>query len=93
VPTLSIKDIPLNEEMKSNDMAAIEGGITFPVNIAATKLRSTSLGSYTNGDPGSGNLGVGVGPNSGGADDVGSFDNGPGDFIEHSSDSDSLRQP
>jgi len=91
--TLIIKDMPRNQEMDSTDMAAIEGGITFPSNIAVIKLRPTSSGSYTNGDPGSGNLGIGVGPNSGGADDVGTFDNGPGDFLEHSSDSDTLRQP
>jgi hypothetical protein len=30
MPTLSINDIPLNEEIQSNDMAAIEGGISFP---------------------------------------------------------------
>jgi hypothetical protein len=30
MPTLSIKDMPRNEEMDSNDMAAIEGGISFP---------------------------------------------------------------
>jgi hypothetical protein len=30
MPTLIIKDMPRNEEMDSNDMAAIEGGITFP---------------------------------------------------------------
>jgi hypothetical protein len=90
---LSIKDMPRNEAMDSNDMAAIEGGISFPLNVAAVKLQPTKSGSYTNGDPGSGNLGIGVGPNSGGADDVGTYDNGPGDFIEHSSDSDSLRQP
>jgi hypothetical protein len=68
---------------------AIEGGISFPLNVAAVKLQPTKSGSYTNGDPGSGNLGIGVGPNSGGADDVGTYDNGPGDFIEHSSHSDS----
>jgi hypothetical protein len=41
MPTLPIKDLPLNEEMDSNDMAAIEGGFSFPSvlnNIAPVKL-------------------------------------------------------
>ena len=28
--TLIIKDIPRNQELDSNDMAAVEGGISFP---------------------------------------------------------------
>jgi len=39
--TLPIKDLPLNEEMDSGDMAAIEGGFTFPAvlhNVAPVKL-------------------------------------------------------
>jgi len=38
---VTIKDLPHNEEMDSGDMAAIEGGITFPSvlnNVAPTKL-------------------------------------------------------
>jgi len=38
--TLSIKDMPRNEAMDSKDMAAVEGGITFPSNIAVIKLIS-----------------------------------------------------
>jgi len=30
VSTLIIKDIPRNQEMDSNDMAAVAGGISFP---------------------------------------------------------------
>jgi len=59
-----IKDLPLNEEMDSNDMAAIEGGI-IPTNVARTNLTSFKLptfgttqtpptGGVSGGDPGSG---------------------------------------
>jgi len=86
--TLSIKDMPRNEEMESNEMAAIKGGITFPTNVAVFKLPQTSSGSYTNGDPGSVSTG-----NSAGLEDPVNFDNGPGDFNEHSNISDAFRAP
>jgi len=35
---LTIKDLPRNEEMDSNDMAAIDGGFSFPNNVAPIKL-------------------------------------------------------
>jgi hypothetical protein len=40
MPTLSVKDMPHNEEMDSNDMAAIEGGFTLPslLSVPVVKL-------------------------------------------------------
>ena len=35
---IKIENLPCNEEMDSGDMAAIEGGISFPHNIAPIKL-------------------------------------------------------
>ncbi|SPJ15470.1 hypothetical protein SBBP2_1590007 [Burkholderiales bacterium] len=59
-----IKDLPLNEEMDSNDMAAIQGGI-IPTNVARPNVTSFKLptfgttqtpptGGVSGGDPGSG---------------------------------------
>jgi hypothetical protein len=41
MPTLSVKDVSRNEEMDADDMAAVEGGFSFPTglsNIAVVKL-------------------------------------------------------
>jgi len=35
---LTIKDLPLNKEIDSDGMAAIEGGFSFPKNVAPIKL-------------------------------------------------------
>jgi hypothetical protein len=70
--TLSIKDMSHNEEIDSNEMAAIEGGITFPagnVAVVTAKLIAPPQpvtypgvptgGSVSGGDPGSGGGGGG----------------------------------
>jgi len=62
-----IKDLPLNEEMDSNDMAAIEGGITTNVALAhPTSFKLPTFGS-SNGlkTPGAGQ-GDGGGDGGGG---------------------------
>ncbi len=60
---LTIKDLPLNEEMDSNDMAAIQGGFSFPavLNTATVQLtpqpvtKPSNNGDYY-GDGGGGNI-------------------------------------
>jgi hypothetical protein len=65
MPTLSVKDIPHNEEMDSNDMAAIEGGFTLPATLNVPVVKLTTVpppvtnpnknGDYY-GDGGGGNI-------------------------------------
>jgi hypothetical protein len=75
MPTLPIKDLPRNEEMDSNDMAAIEGGFSFPSvlnNVAPIKLiappppvTQPSHGGPSSGDGGGWNLNYGGDDGSG----------------------------
>ncbi len=79
--TLLIKDMPLNEEMDSNDMAAIQGGITFNAtnlaSVASVKLNKNPVhltpvgGVISGGDPGSGSAGSGGDYGGGSASDGG----------------------
>jgi hypothetical protein len=77
--TLNINDLPLKEEMDSKDMAAVEGGFSFPSvlnNVAPTRLlaplppgKPPSNGLPAGGDTG----GFGDGGDGGG----GSYNDGP----------------
>jgi len=78
-----IKDLPLNEEMDSNDMAAIEGGITTNVALAhPTSFKLPTFGSSN----GLKTPGAGQGDGSSGSGDYGGDGGGLGDGGDYSED-------
>ncbi len=81
---MTIKDLPLNEEMDSNDMAAIEGGFSFPsvLNNVAPITRFASPQPVTKPSKPNGAVigdGGSDGGSGGGGDDWLTFGNDPGD--------------
>jgi hypothetical protein len=80
--TLTIKDLPLNEEMDSNHMAAIEGSFSFPpINVAPITRFAAPQPVTKPSNPNGGVIGGGGSSGSGdggGGDDWLSFGNDPG---------------
>ena len=83
MPTLIIKDMPRNQEMDSNDMAAITGGITFPVapikvtTVPQPVTKPSNNGAYY-GDGGGFVTGLGSYSGDSGGGYGGSFGGGEG---------------